>query len=549
MKYIIDFNNTASSEDITAYLLSINTIASTELSKLDKVFIVETESIPTITSIVENIIDDTASPISLLDYTHDFDVDFPTSQIDVNNSNNWWKLSSIFAPDFDSTNTHSVRGDKVNVYVVDSGIESAHQEFVGVNIENVFSFTGEFGDTRGHGTALASVISGKTCSLTNAKICNVKIFDNSKLTHQSDMLAAFDAILAHHEASNYKVSIVNLSWSIPKNTYIESKIQKMINKGLFVVCSAGNSGVAIEDVTPASMGTVLVVGSYNADLVPSNFSNYSTNQPISVTANIVNSGALDGWAPGENIRAATLNNTYANVNGTSISSAIHASAIAYNALAFLKSSGEFAPCSPGNGSAGSADLAIALSFGRSNLLTLSSLYATSINRVTTFVTDTNTDTTPKGLIIKVTAGEMACRQLFFTSVRSIKFLNIVQLPYNLQFDGKYLLGQVPEITNNAEHTEISCEITTLEGIVKPFLLTIGVINSTLDVENAPTGDPVLDIVLNLPQCCFRNLQGNCQEGTSSCNYEYPNLPGQYPCGDTFLICDEWDGKGGQCYCG
>jgi hypothetical protein len=127
--------------------------------------------------------------------------------------------------------------------------------------------------------------------------------------------------------------------------------------------------------------------------------------------------------------------------------------------------------------------------------------------------------------------------------------NITELPYNLRFEGKYLFGQIPEIVGNAEHTEINCEITTFDGITKPFILIVAVYNSAVDEENAPTNDPLLDIVLNLPFCCYRHGSGFCIDGTSSCSDELGEPgSGNYPCGGPEQVCNDWDGKAGECYC-
>jgi hypothetical protein len=113
----------------------------------------------------------------------------------------------------------------------------------------------------------------------------------------------------------------------------------MINQGMYVVAAAGNNGMPIGDVTPASIPDVLTIGSFNQNLEPSAFSNYTGGSDISYTANDVNYGALDGWAPGELIWAANKNGGYGYIAGTSAAAAIASAAIAYNVNSILTEDG------------------------------------------------------------------------------------------------------------------------------------------------------------------------------------------------------------------
>ena len=205
----------------------------------------------------------------------------------------------------------------------------------------LYSITGSFDDTVGHGTAIASIISGRTCGLTDATIKVVKIFDPTVATKQSDILAALDAI-ATDFTSQSSPGIINMSWSIAKNSFIDSRIQSLIDVGAIVVCSAGNSGVPIENVTPASISSALTIGAYNTEFEPCDFSNY-TGSSLSLTQNETNRGALDGWAPGIDIWSAGLNDSFYYVSGTSISAAIATCGLAYNFSGALNESQSLHP--------------------------------------------------------------------------------------------------------------------------------------------------------------------------------------------------------------
>jgi subtilisin family serine protease len=301
---------------------------------------VESNTIPPSGPLVESIVVDENNPIQLLDFDLTLVDTVSTAEFTVDDEKNWWKVASIKDIDFESeTYTHTVRGFGGTVYILDSGLETSHPEFQGVDVQLLHSFTNEFSDTRGHGTALASLISGKTCGLTGATIKVVKIFDTSVSTYQSDMLAAFDAVLNDYITNGRTLSVVNLSWGMIKNEYIDAKINYLRSQGLNIVAAAGNSGVPIDNVTPASIPAVLTVGAYNQSLTPCDFSNYTGESIISVTNEITNTGALDIWAPGEKIWAAGLNGTYGYIAGTSAAAAITSGAIIYNLSRYVNDTG------------------------------------------------------------------------------------------------------------------------------------------------------------------------------------------------------------------
>jgi hypothetical protein len=185
----------------------------------------------------------------------------------------------------------------------------------------------DYSDPHGHGTAIASVISGATCGLAASPLKIVKIFRSDRGTYLSEFLDALNTVLNHIDPG--KLAVVNCSWSIPRNEFIDHKFRKMLDRGILVVAAAGNSGVAIEDVTPASMQDVLAVGSYGPDLVPSDFSNYQGTSEISYTDSSVNSGAVNVWAPGEKIWAAKKDGGLGYTAGTSMSAAIASMIVSY----------------------------------------------------------------------------------------------------------------------------------------------------------------------------------------------------------------------------
>ena len=93
------------------------------------------------------------------------------------------------------------------IYLVDTGFDSAHQEFGEdpdvTDLHSAPSATG-YGDTDGHGTKMASLILGTGIgSASGASIQNVKMFnDNTTEFTAGDVVDALEAILVHHRAND-----------------------------------------------------------------------------------------------------------------------------------------------------------------------------------------------------------------------------------------------------------------------------------------------------------------------------------------------------------
>jgi hypothetical protein len=341
MNYIIDFKDELTVEQIDQYLVDNDITKIKEYSFFDRVYLVSSDNPLSPDDYVEAVTQDDDNDIQLLG----IEVAIApqpgtTTAFDVQDNKNWWKTVVLSGVDFDEeTHVFPRYGKNSVVYMMDSGIDANHSEFVNANIELLHSITDNFNDTNGHGTALTSLVVGDTCGLTSATVKVVKIFEAGHALLQSELLTALEQVGIDYVNNGMLPSVVNCSWSIPFNSYINSKIQYLLDKGLFVVASAGNSGMPIVDVTPACIPDVFTIGSFGQELTPSNFSNYTDPSFISFTANETNYGQLDSWAPGEQIWAAVPNGNLGYIAGTSAAAAIASGALAYNASKYIESDG------------------------------------------------------------------------------------------------------------------------------------------------------------------------------------------------------------------
>lgn len=318
--HIIEFNKDATEDQIANYVAKNKLKVVRNLVKLGRILIVESETLPADHKIIDLKRSDSTSLELLANRT-----------VVTSSEDQWWKVAVLREVDLDAEKCEIIDAGKgVRVYLVDSGYTADHPDFKDRDISELYSFNENFSDSTGHGTALASVIVGNTCGISDASLKIVKVFEKDTDILVSDVLGAFEAILVDFEKNPLKAAVVNLSWTVGKDDYLNGKIQVLMDAGLFVVAAAGNSGVAISDTTPAGIADVITVGSFGQELSPSDFTDY-TAAAISLTRQQTNGGpGLDIFAPGEGIRVALPDGSYGLTAGTSVAAAIMSACSAIN---------------------------------------------------------------------------------------------------------------------------------------------------------------------------------------------------------------------------
>lgn len=317
MNYIISFTNDTKPEHVAEYMEHNGIIITEHLSNLGHIYVTESVNVPAPDNNIDYIVENDLTKINLMSTN--------CIEISTDNDENWWKLSTINIENFDTpTIVHCKNEMAVNVYVMDSGITADHEEFNTVNIENIYSYDGTFVDTTGHGTAVASVIAGKTLSLANVNLKIVKVFGESD-TYVIHLLRALDAIIGSAKQSD-AISIVNISWTIPKYTFFDSQIEKLFKNNILVVCAAGNNNLDINFLSPTSIPNTLTVGAYDEHFRPCDFTALSG---MTIGTGWSNHGLVDVWAPGMNIKVANYQGGYLLSNGTSLASAVHTNSVAH----------------------------------------------------------------------------------------------------------------------------------------------------------------------------------------------------------------------------
>ena len=218
-------------------------------------------------------------------------------------------------------------GAGVTVYVVDTGILSAHNEFGGRVVGGyVAPFVGLDGrgteDCAGHGTHVAGTIGGATYGVAKSvTLVPVRVLDCAGSGLNSDVVAGLDFIVGNHLAGTPAVANLSLSGITgPFRTAMDDAVDRAIADGVTVVVAAGNAASgqpptdscnSIPSRVPAAItvgASTITVGASNKSDVVASYSNYGT--------------CLDLFAPGSGIQSAWFTSTSAtnSLNGTSMAS-------------------------------------------------------------------------------------------------------------------------------------------------------------------------------------------------------------------------------------
>jgi subtilisin family serine protease len=515
-QYIIDFVDSATEDEINQYLSAYGATVLKTFSAFEKVVLVECASEPLANDIVEHIKDDNhhTNHIKLLTTVP---IQFPSlpeegaKTIVTADQKDWWKVYSGSVVDLDSSSFQlPLSGAGATVYMMDSGIMAEHPEFEGADIEFLYSLNDDFVDRKGHGTGLSSLIVGKTCGITNAKLKVVKIFDKDVPTRLSDFLSALDAIYTDFSQVN-TYGVINCSWEIERNEYVESKLRTLWISGVQIVVAAGNTSTEIGNVTPAAMPEALVVGAYNASLEPCDFSDYTGAQAISVTGGTVNGGKLSGWAPGENIYVATLDGAYSFVSGTSVSAAIHSAILAYNVtLPTFKFDNTV------NSLFNISTLNRMTFFIKKDLLLLDDpKYQNSPNLVSYLITDLEDpyqqhyDGVPRDLYAAFLT-TVVSRIILFNPLRISSVTVNDPLPYNFTINNYGILsGYVETINGEQEDYDVSLTVTDVDGNVTEEELRISIYHNPDYVPNKSDPNPFIPYALNFNCEGLNFCAGSC----------------------------------------
>jgi len=135
------------------------------------------------------------------------------------------------------------------IAIVDSGIEADRADFGGRVIADLKIGDTNPGDTRGHGTFVASIAAGAADGYAGAaptaRILSLDVMDSAGAAFTSDVIRACERILELKSTHNIRVANFSLHSSWPASVRwdpLAQSVQKLWFNGVVVVSAAGNYG-------------------------------------------------------------------------------------------------------------------------------------------------------------------------------------------------------------------------------------------------------------------------------------------------------------------
>jgi serine protease len=198
-------------------------------------------------------------------------------------------------------------GAEVNVYVVDTGILTSHQDFGG-RASSGFDFVDQDSDAtdcNGHGTHVAGSIGGAVHGVAkNVKLIGVRVLDCQGSGSFSSVIAGIDWVTANH----IKPAVANLSLGGGASQAVDDAVIASITAGVIYVVAAGNENQNACNSSPSRVPAAITVGSSTRADQRSSFSNFGS--------------CVDIFAPGSDILSTWIGSPSSTntISGTSMAS-------------------------------------------------------------------------------------------------------------------------------------------------------------------------------------------------------------------------------------
>jgi len=198
-------------------------------------------------------------------------------------------------------------GSGVDVYVLDTGLQTNHKSFQG-RAKLIRNFVREESaeDRNGHGTHVGGTIGSALYGVAKkANIYGIKVLSTEGSGLYSRIIAAVDYVVQHAKPGR---TVINLSLAGEYSEALNDAMRNARKAGVVVVVAAGNEGQDACKLSPASSKYVVTVGASDPEDGVADFSNWGK--------------CVDIFAPGTDIVSLDpkYNDKKAVMSGTSMAS-------------------------------------------------------------------------------------------------------------------------------------------------------------------------------------------------------------------------------------
>lgn len=235
-------------------------------------------------------------------------------------NNATWGLDRVDQPALPLDNSFQYPdngGRDVNIYVVDTGVRTTHQEFTGRIVPGRnfvadgalgFLFGGSvdpdnYEDCNGHGSHVAGTAAGSTYGVAKqANVIPVRVLNCNGSGSTSAVIAGIDWVAGNHQ----KPAVANMSLGGFTSTALDTAVSNAVAAGVTMVVAAGNDNTNACNGSPNRVPEALTIGATTRQDQRSSFSNYGA--------------CVDLFAPGSDITSAWFQSDTqtSSIDGTSM---------------------------------------------------------------------------------------------------------------------------------------------------------------------------------------------------------------------------------------
>jgi subtilisin family serine protease len=205
-------------------------------------------------------------------------------------------------------------GEGVHVYVIDTGINTKHEEFEGRIGEGFSSIKkGGIEDCNAHGTHVSSTVGGTKYGVAKKTIIHpIRVLDCKGSGYTSGVVEGVNWVAKNH----IKPAVANMSLGGMSSKTLDLAVEKAVKSGVTFVVAAGNENSDACKGSPSRVPSAITVGASDADDERAYFSNHGD--------------CVDIFAPGVQIMGAWKGDkdAYNEISGTSMGSPAVAGAAA-----------------------------------------------------------------------------------------------------------------------------------------------------------------------------------------------------------------------------
>ncbi|KJY20441.1 MULTISPECIES: S8 family peptidase [Streptomyces] len=221
-----------------------------------------------------------------------------------------WSLDRIDQRELplDGSYTYATKAGGVTVYILDTGINTRHQEFGGrARAGHSAVFLEGSRDCNGHGTHVAGTVGGETYGVAKGvSLVSVKVADCRGDGRLSGMLKGLDWVVKDAARTPASPAVANMSMGGSRSRALDAAVLRIVSSGITFVAAAGNDGRNACGGSPASVPQAVTVGATDAADRRAPFSNHGS--------------CVDLFAPGVAVTSARKDSTTgtARSSGTSM---------------------------------------------------------------------------------------------------------------------------------------------------------------------------------------------------------------------------------------